>query len=252
MNTSFLYNSILTRYISLRVKFKNEKIKIKKKNSLTLIIKLKFLIRTMRYYRHIIKVSMASVAVIGVATYKFNDTQNKVNASWTTNFEPTTKWDFNWDKRDPKYLLKPKSKTHSEYEKEKQTNTITLSQVSTTSTGCQSEFHDPEISKKTPKARRHLILVRHGQYETQQREADKKILTLLGEEQADFTGKRLGEINYKNCRLYHSTMIRAIQTANIIRKYISQEIPVVMDDMLKEGAPIPPEVIFNSYKFSQN
>jgi serine/threonine-protein phosphatase PGAM5 len=208
----------------------------------------------MRNFRLIFNASMASIALVGVTTYKLHDTHNKVNAAWTTSYEPTTKWDFNWDKRDPKYLLKPKSKTHSDFQKEKeqQTNTIQSNEVLTTtktststSVGCQSEFHEPELNRKISKARRHLILVRHGQYETHQRESDKKILTLLGQEQADFTGKRLGEINYKNCKLYHSTMIRAIQTANIVRKYIDQDIPVIVDDMLKEGAPIPPEVNLN-------
>ncbi len=36
-------------------------------------------------------------------------------------------------------------------------------------------------------------------------------------------------------------MIRAIQTADIIRKHLDTELNVVMDDILKEGAPIPPE-----------
>lgn len=36
-------------------------------------------------------------------------------------------------------------------------------------------------------------------------------------------------------------MIRAIQSADIIKKSLEPDLPVVMDEMLKEGAPIPPE-----------
>ena len=36
-------------------------------------------------------------------------------------------------------------------------------------------------------------------------------------------------------------MIRAIQTANIILKHLDADLKVEMDDILKEGSPIPPE-----------
>jgi hypothetical protein len=48
------------------------------------------------------------------------------------------------------------------------------------SEGSTSEPINPDILKKTPKARRNIILIRHGQYEDRVKEADKRILTPLG------------------------------------------------------------------------
>jgi hypothetical protein len=48
------------------------------------------------------------------------------------------------------------------------------------SEGSTSEPINPDILKKTPKARRNIILIRHGQYEDNAKEADKRILTSLG------------------------------------------------------------------------
>ena len=103
---------------------------------------------------------------------------------------------------------------------------------------------DQEVEKKTTKARRHLILIRHGQYHVHAKEHDQKTLTALGEEQALFSGKRLSEVyGHRKIKLFHSTMIRAIQTANIIKEQLNLEKieSVHMDDLLKEGAPIVPE-----------
>ena len=41
---------------------------------------------------------------------------------------------------------------------------------------------------------RHLILIRHGQYDETSRDDAKRILTPLGREQAEATGKRLAEL----------------------------------------------------------
>jgi bisphosphoglycerate-dependent phosphoglycerate mutase len=60
-------------------------------------------------------------------------------------------------------------------------------------------------------------------------------------EQAEFTGKRLRDMNIKFDKFYSSTMIRAIQTATIIKNNLPYETDFVMDSLLMEGAPIPPE-----------
>lgn len=185
----------------------------------------------MRNFSKIFKYSIAASTIIGIGAYQVVDSKNKISAAWTTNFEPSVQWDSNWDKRDPKFLVKP---THKPWQKPTEPP-ISLSEGST------SEPINPDILKKTPKARRNIILIRHGQYEDRVKEADKRILTSLGEEQADFTGRRLKELNINYTKLYHSTMIRAIQTADIIRKHLDAELNVEMDDILKEGAPIPPE-----------
>ena len=65
-----------------------------------------------------------------------------------------------------------------------------------------------------------------------------------GTEQAVNTGKRLNELTkkLKFTKLHHSNMIRAIETANLIRQELKlEDLPVSMDPLLAEGAPIPPE-----------
>ena len=73
--------------------------------------------------------------------------------------------------------------------------------------------------------RRTIILVRHGQYETA--DDDKgRVLTPLGREQAECTGKRLAillgqEAEYPPLEnVYYSTMTRAIETHDIILKQL--------------------------------
>jgi broad specificity phosphatase PhoE len=77
-----------------------------------------------------------------------------------------------------------------------------------------------------------------------------KILSLFsfaffqGREQAVNTGKRLNELTkkFKFTKLHHSDMIRAIETANLIRQELKlEDLSVSMDPFLAEGAPIPPE-----------
>ncbi len=94
---------------------------------------------------------------------------------------------------------------------------------------------------------RHIILIRHGQYDETHREDEKRILTPLGRKQAELTGKRLAEMlagideqfgpcNVKTIRV--SNMARAKETADIIAKelpdYIVRAEP---DPMLNEGRP---------------
>ena len=67
---------------------------------------------------------------------------------------------------------------------------------------------------------------------------------ILGREQAVNTGKRLSELtkNFKFTKLHHSNMIRAIETADLIRQELKHpELPINVDPLLAEGAPIPPE-----------
>lgn len=65
--------------------------------------------------------------------------------SWTTNFEPSpcAKWDSNWDHRDPKSLVAPPKKQLDPVEENKV---------------------NERLEKAKSKAVRHLILIRHGQY----------------------------------------------------------------------------------------
>lgn len=115
---------------------------------------------------------------------------------------PVVQWDYNWDKRD---------------------------------------FMTEDDSQK-PKATRHLLLIRHGQYNLKGKLDSERYLTELGRQQASLTGQRLAELNLPLTYLVCSTMTRAQQTAGLIRQNLPEDLPVKVDDpLLCEGAPYPPE-----------
>ncbi|CAH1800984.1 unnamed protein product [Owenia fusiformis] len=96
--------------------------------------------------------------------------------------------------------------------------------------------------EKRVTAIRKLYLVRHGQYE-----GPNGQLTELGREQAEYTGKRLAQylgrmgVDGAGFRsITHSSMIRAEETARIISASLPN-VPVYMDDILKEGGPVKPD-----------
>ena len=94
---------------------------------------------------------------------------------------------------------------------------------------------------------RHIILVRHGQYDETHREDEKRILTPLGRKQAELTGKRLAEMiagideqfgpcNVKTIRV--SDLARAKETADLIAKELPDSVVRAdPDPMLNEGRP---------------
>lgn len=90
-------------------------------------------------------------------------------------------------------------------------------------------------------AMRHIVLVRHGQYNTEGATDDLRMLTELGNQQAAVTGMRLAVEGYRFNVIRHSTMRRAIETANIIRQFLDSSIPVTMDEQLSEGLPLMPD-----------
>lgn len=95
------------------------------------------------------------------------------------------KWNYNWDHRAP--ASKEKNDT------------------------------DGEKEEKNSVATRHLILIRHGQYEQHHKDSDMKKLTELGRRQAKATGERLKQLDENYTILYFSTMPRATETGKIIR-----------------------------------
>ena len=109
---------------------------------------------------------------------------------------------------------------------------------------CSSDLEDysSQLEKKKSKAIRHIILIRHGQYNLDGATDKERVLTKLGEKQAEETGKRLKSLGLKFTSLTASTMTRAIQTAEIIHKQIENQLEcnkLEMDPMLREGAPAP-------------
>lgn len=81
-----------------------------------------------------------------------------------------------------------------------------------------------DIEFKKPTATRHLILIRHGQYELDGATDEQRILTKLGRTQAEYTGKRLREIGFPYTLIVKSTMARAQETADIIAKNLPEVI----------------------------
>ena len=89
-------------------------------------------------------------------------------------------------------------------------------------------------------AKRTLILIRHGQYEYEDKD-ERRVLTELGRKQAREVGARLREMNLPVNRIIHSDLTRAVETASIIATELHRDIPMEMCSMLREGKPYRPE-----------
>jgi len=90
-----------------------------------------------------------------------------------------------------------------------------------------------------------LFLVRHGKYDL-----NTGKLTDLGQQQAAMTGQRLKAMNLSFDSIIHSTLERAVHTAQIIHSYMST-VPIRADDMLVEGGPIPPNPTVSYWKLPE-
>ena len=89
---------------------------------------------------------------------------------------------------------------------------------------------------------RHLILIRHGQYDETYRDDAKRILTPLGREQAEATGKRLAELiaaGVSITRMHVSDLARAKETADIIAKHLPETERTAPNPDLNEARPHP-------------
>ncbi|XP_065333071.1 serine/threonine-protein phosphatase PGAM5, mitochondrial isoform X1 [Cloeon dipterum] len=148
--------------------------------------------------------------------------KKRVAASWTVPHVPVEeyhpKWDSNWDRRDPNSIVKPIK-------------------------GKDGKFEVPEGDASSGKATavRHILLIRHGQYNLSGKTDKERTLTDFGQQQATLTGKRLAELALPYSSLIRSTMTRAIETAALIGKHLDKDIPSESCPLLHEGAPIPPE-----------
>lgn len=134
----------------------------------------------------------------------------------------TAEWDSNWDHRSPTSIIKPLTHNHSP---------------------SQENVHNEKLEKHKPKAIRHLLLIRHGQYNLDGATDKERILTELGREQAIMTGKRLKELQLPITNVVISTMTRAQETGKLILKQLDHldNLVVENDSLIEEGAPVPPE-----------
>ena len=115
-----------------------------------------------------------------------------------------------------------------------------------TLTGNEKEDRDRMRRLRKEGVTRHIILVRHGQYDESHKEDEKRLLTPLGRQQADLTGKRLKEMmdgasqefgpcNIKVVRV--SNMARAKETADIIASHLPGVYRSDPDPNINEGRP---------------
>jgi serine/threonine-protein phosphatase PGAM5 len=93
---------------------------------------------------------------------------------------------------------------------------------------------------------RHIILIRHGQYDERDKDDAKRLLTEIGRKQADLTGKRLREMmegasnEFGPCKIKVvrvSNMARAKETADIIASHLPGVEYPEPDPDLNEGRP---------------
>ena len=90
--------------------------------------------------------------------------------------------------------------------------------------------------------RRHVLLIRHGQYCEESADDAERVLTALGRAQAERTGARVAELVQQPgavCRAVHSsTMARAVETADIILARMPERTRrAAGDPALCEGIP---------------
>lgn len=174
---------------------------------------------------------IAAAASGGVVTgYVVRNNEKDVFASWTTGVTPTVKWDWNWDRREAESLVKP-----SKLVKDNNNNSDFI------------ENSNGQLEKYRSTASRHLIFIRHGQYNLDGCTESDRYLTQLGRDQAALTGERLKVLGFPYSKLVYSTMTRATETANIIMEKLDPK-EVDQCDLLREGAPIPPEPPIGSWK----
>jgi serine/threonine-protein phosphatase PGAM5 len=94
---------------------------------------------------------------------------------------------------------------------------------------------------------RHIILIRHGQYDETYKQDEKRLLTPLGRKQATLTGQRIAEMirgfdkEFGPCNvttLRVSDLTRAKETAEIIAEHLPKSvIRAAPDPLLNEGRP---------------
>lgn len=178
-------------------------------------------------WRLLSKLSAVAVSSLGGVScyYLINPGESKLKTvynSWTTNYKPSVEWDHNWDHRATTSLVKP---------------------LPEKPTPAQENSHNEKMEKNRSKATRHIILIRHGQYNLNGATDKERILTELGRQQAKISGQRLAELQIPIDNFVISTMARAQETGKIILDQLpsKDKIQIEHNSLIEEGAPIPPE-----------
>ena len=143
--------------------------------------------------------------------------RNPRKTGWESfDLSPTIEWNWNWD--------------HRHYDEIE----------SNASAQNDSDTQQPPTLSR-PTATRHLILIRHGQYNLDGKTDEERSLTSLGCEQAKSTGERIADLKLPLSYIVSSTMTRAKETAALIRPSLPNDLKSLPNDaILCEGAPFPP------------
>ncbi len=103
-------------------------------------------------------------------------------------------WDKNWDKyasRISRSKFSPNSVVKLIFRREPE---ALIKPLKDDATEDERRVRAADVEEKKPKAKRTLILVRHGQYNMSTDKDSERYLTELGRQQADITGKRLADL----------------------------------------------------------
>ena len=97
------------------------------------------------------------------------------------------------------------------------------------------------LLKPSGAPRRHLILIRHGQYDESASDDSGRVLTALGKRQAVQAGKRVAELLSQPGAVYRgvhsSRLARAVETADLIHAQLNNVPRLPGDPQLNEGVP---------------
>lgn len=141
---------------------------------------------------------------------------NKLNQNFTHFFINTIFFIFS---RDPTSLVKP---------------------IKSNATPEDQNKYNERLEAVKPTAIRHIVLIRHGQYNLDGITDNDRFLTEIGRKQAAYTGERLKALEIPFDKMIRSTMTRAQETGKIISTHIAN-IPIENCSLIEEGAPIAPQ-----------
>lgn len=173
------------------------------------------------YYRpgELDNVSLRLLLIFRIFPYRFSLQFQfvYVHSNWT----PSVEWDSNWDHRENTSIVRP---------------------VAPNSPKEKVDEYNKKLEQNRSKATRHLILIRHGQYNLDGATDLERKLTELGRAQAKLTGERLRDLKIPIDDVVVSTMTRAQETAQLVLEQLplKESIKVTNDGLIAEGAPIEP------------
>lgn len=151
--------------------------------------------------------------------FVFNNNRFIPHIAGNVKIQSINSFKLNYSSRDPSSLIKP---------------------IRSKATPEQENQYNERLEAVKPTAVRHLILIRHGQYNLDGETDGDRFLTEVGRKQAAFTGDRLKLLDIPFDVMVRSTMTRAQETGKIISSHIAN-IPIENCSLIEEGAPIAPQ-----------